>query len=217
LPSIHHLRYTDVEAQIVADAEIGIHAAIPTAHQNAPALIGVHAALPTVHQDAPALIATHAADASAHHAKYTDAEARAVHSPMSIPASCFVPWVDTYDFTRNNIQLRSRVSLTLQIFAAGLIFLNSITISKLTLFGYRDDGASTLRIRLLRSDFAGAVVTVADVIADWTDGYGSIYDASIDYAVVDIVNYFYTLELRIEPNDSVFDVRLLAAQIEFTG
>jgi hypothetical protein len=45
LPSIHHLRYTDVEAQIVADAEIGIHAAIPTAHQNAPALIGVHAAL----------------------------------------------------------------------------------------------------------------------------------------------------------------------------
>jgi hypothetical protein len=45
------------------------------------ALIGInvaaHAALPTVHQDAPALIATHKADASAHHAKYTDAEARA--------------------------------------------------------------------------------------------------------------------------------------------
>ena len=38
--------------------------------------VATHAALPTVHQNAPALIATHKADASAHHVKYTDAEAR---------------------------------------------------------------------------------------------------------------------------------------------
>ncbi len=46
----HHARYTDAETAAVADAAIA-----------------VHAALPTVHQDAPALIATHKADPSAHH------------------------------------------------------------------------------------------------------------------------------------------------------
>lgn len=44
----------------------------------ADAAIAAHAALPTVHQDAPALILTHKGDASAHHARYTDAEAATV-------------------------------------------------------------------------------------------------------------------------------------------
>jgi len=39
--------------------------------------LAIHAALPTVHQDAPALIGVHAAIAAAHHVKYTDGEARA--------------------------------------------------------------------------------------------------------------------------------------------
>lgn len=43
----------------------------------ADAAIAAHAALATVHQDAPALINTHKGDASAHHARYTDAEADA--------------------------------------------------------------------------------------------------------------------------------------------
>ncbi|MBA7575418.1 hypothetical protein ES708_17247 [subsurface metagenome] len=49
-PDAHHAKYTDAEATAVAAAAIA-----------------VHAALPTVHQDAPALIATHKADPSAHH------------------------------------------------------------------------------------------------------------------------------------------------------
>lgn len=52
----HHAKYTDAEA----DAR-------------AAALISTHAALPTVHQDAPALISTHASNAAAHHAKTIDA------------------------------------------------------------------------------------------------------------------------------------------------
>jgi len=75
--SAHHIRYADAEAQAVADARIAIHAALPTVHQDAPALIATHAALPTVHQDAPALILAHKGDAAAHHARYTSAEARA--------------------------------------------------------------------------------------------------------------------------------------------
>lgn len=41
------------------------------------AALAVHALIPTAHQDAPALILTHKGDASAHHPKYTDAAARA--------------------------------------------------------------------------------------------------------------------------------------------
>lgn len=46
----HHTRYTDAEADARADAKVA-----------------AHAALPTVHQDAPALIATHGGDPDAHH------------------------------------------------------------------------------------------------------------------------------------------------------
>ena len=74
LPSIHHVKYTDAEAQAVADAQIATHAALPTVHQDAPALIATHAAIATAHQDAPALILTHKGDASAHHQRFTAAE-----------------------------------------------------------------------------------------------------------------------------------------------
>jgi len=100
----HHAKYTNAEAEAVADVQIGIHAALPTVHQDAPDLIlthkgdadahhakytnaeaeavadvqiGIHAALPTAHQDAPDLILTHKGDADAHHAKYTNGDARA--------------------------------------------------------------------------------------------------------------------------------------------
>ncbi|GAG61600.1 unnamed protein product, partial [marine sediment metagenome] len=48
------------EITLSASGEIATHAALPTVHQNAPALIQFHAELPTVHQNAPALILTHA-------------------------------------------------------------------------------------------------------------------------------------------------------------
>ena len=48
---------------------IATHAAIATAHQDAPTLIATHAAIATAHQDAPGLIATHAAISDAHHAQ----------------------------------------------------------------------------------------------------------------------------------------------------
>ena len=67
----HHTKYTDAEAEAVADTQIATHAAIADAHH-------------TKYTDAEAeavadtQIATHAAIADAHHAKYTDAEAEAV-------------------------------------------------------------------------------------------------------------------------------------------
>jgi hypothetical protein len=217
LPDVHHARYTDVEAQIVADAEIGIHAAIPTAHQNAPALIGVHAALPTVHQDAPALIATHKADASAHHAKYTDAEARAALSPISIPGAAFVPKLDTYDWIIDDLFIRNRAALTLQEFFAPVSLPNGATITSVTLYAYRDDALSSLQLYLRRITHVAAHTILASCLADWTDGYGDISDSTIDTPIVNNADYGYVLELRLEPNNNVYDCWLVCAKIEFTG
>ena len=74
LPSIHHARYTDAEATAAAAVLIATHAAISTAHQDAPGLIATHTAIATAHQDAPALILAHKGDADAHHAKFTITE-----------------------------------------------------------------------------------------------------------------------------------------------
>lgn len=49
LPSAHHTKYTDAEADARAVALIAVHAALPTVHQDAPALIAAHAALAAVH------------------------------------------------------------------------------------------------------------------------------------------------------------------------
>lgn len=78
----------------MADTEDYSEEATPTAHHEShekdgddetsvaglsgvTAALAVHALIPTAHQDAPALISTHKGDASAHHAKYTDVNARA--------------------------------------------------------------------------------------------------------------------------------------------
>jgi len=57
LVSVHHLRYTDLEAAAAAAALILIHNADAVAHQDAPQLILDHKGDAVAHQNAPALIA----------------------------------------------------------------------------------------------------------------------------------------------------------------
>jgi len=240
----HHAKYTDGEAQAVADTQIATHTAIATAHQDAPALIlthkgdasahhqrytaaevtviadaliNTHAALPTVHQDAPALILTHKGDASAHHVKYTDAESRALLSPLSVPPGAFSSYLDTQDFTNTLSVLQNRVSLLAQYFITPVFFPNAVTITKLTLYGYRDDAASLLCINLYRIHHLGGSVIMATVTSNWTTGWSSLYDDSITNPVIDNDLYSYGLDVALNPNDSVDDVKLSGVKIEFTG
>ncbi|KKN14782.1 hypothetical protein LCGC14_0992680 [marine sediment metagenome] len=53
----HHVKYTDAEAQSVADTQIGTHAGLPTVHQDAPALIATHKALANDHHVQTSLVA----------------------------------------------------------------------------------------------------------------------------------------------------------------
>jgi len=242
--SAHHARYTDGEAVTQADARIAIHSALPTVHQDAPALIafhaaivaahharytdgeaiiqadariGIHAALPTVHQDAPALILTHKGDASAHHAKYTDAEARVLHSPISIPATAFIPALDTYAFVMESRFLYNRGVLSEQIFYAPLYFPHAVTITKLTLYGYRIDAAAIMTLILQLTDRGTTTVDMATVTANWTTGYSNLSDETISFALIDNTTRGYMLKLILNPNDSDSEIRLSGAMIDFTG
>uniref|UniRef100_A0A6H1ZQ68 Uncharacterized protein n=1 Tax=viral metagenome TaxID=1070528 RepID=A0A6H1ZQ68_9ZZZZ len=179
--------------------------------------LAAHALLPTVHQDAPALILTHKGDAGAHHAKYTDAEARATLSPISVNPAVMVPGIDTYDYIASEIQLKHRTSLTEQYFLALVQFPNGVTITKLTLYGVRLDAAAIMRLTLLRVSWAGAEVNMAFVTANWTTGASSGSDSTINSPIVDTDNYTYCLILTLDPNDSVEDVRFTGAKIDFTG
>jgi len=211
LPSIHHVRFTPGEAR---DAINNIFGADGRANANinldghklenvAAAVFGTdgvrlqcvtsristHADLPTVHQDAPALIATHSAIAAAHHAKYTNAEARAVHSPLSVSAHDFIPSQDTYDFVLSSGLLRHRTTLTVQYFDTGIILPHGVTVTKVTLFGWRDDAAASLVLYLIRANRAGGISVMASVSANWTTGYSSRADTTITNPVIDNINY----------------------------
>lgn len=179
--------------------------------------LAAHKILPTVHQDAPGLIETHRLVAGAHHAKYTDAEARSLWSPMSIPPASFFPRYDTYDWYLTTSYLRNRAVLTTQYYIAPVIFPPGITITKLTLYGYRDDVSSSMRLRFYRVNRTAGSSLMADILCDWTTGWSSLYDDSISYAVIDNIGYSYALFLDLNPNDDVLDVRLSGAKIEFTG
>ena len=199
IAAAHHARYTDGEAQDVADAQIA-----------------THAALPTVHQDAPALILTHKGDASAHHAKYTDAEARSLFSPISYGPSAFTPERDFYDWVQDGQTLTNRTILTAQNYHNNVIAPNGSIITKITLYGYRDDADAALQLLLVKIDRIAGSVLMASVVADWTTGYDSGYVDYINFATIDNNNYSYDLIVVLNPNDNVADVKFSGAMIDFT-
>ena len=239
LPSIHHVKFTAAEARAainnifgadgVADSHIsmGGHNLQSVANPTVPldavnygfasGLITNHAALPTVHQDAPGLIETHRLVAGAHHAKYTDAEARALHSPLSVAPSSFFPRYDTNDWELGTSYIKNRITLNAQNFYAGLFFPDNITITKVTFYAYRTDALATIQLQLLRNNRAGTSNIMSSLIPDWTSGYSSMYDDSISNDVVDNSLYFYFLQLYINPNDSTLDALLSGVKIDFTG
>ena len=59
-------------------------------------------------------------------------------------------------------------------------------------------------------------ITLAEVIADWTDGDSSGYDDTIDNPVIDNLSYWYFLEATLDPNDDTFDVALQRVQIDWS-
>lgn len=133
---------------------------------------------------------------------------------VSIPPAAFVPTTDTQDWLIDGGKVRNNAVLDLQRFYAPAIFPNGVTVSKLTLYGFRNDPLATMVLELRRAGRVGSHTLMAQCTADWTDEYGSIYDDTITDPVIDNANYSYLLELSLHPNDAAQDVWLTGAVIE---
>ena len=133
---------------------------------------------------------------------------------VSIPAAAFVPSLDTYDWTISYETLWNRASLELQAYYAPVNLPHGATVSKLTLYGYRDDALASLELFMWRMDRITGGMEMAYINADWALGWGSGYDDTIVSPVIDTENYSYVLDVRLDPNDDASEVRFSGAKIE---
>ena len=136
-------------------------------------------------------------------------------SPLSIPTTAFVPSLHTYDWTINGMYVRNGTTLTSQTFWAPVYLPHKATALKLTLYGQRTTVGSELTLYFRRSPRAGADDIIAQVTADWSDGYGSISVDITTYGVIDNENYMYCVSVNIDPDASVLDCQLTGAVIEW--
>lgn len=135
--------------------------------------------------------------------------------PLSIHPAAFVPQLDSYDWAVDAVRLRNRVALSTQEYIAPINLPNGASITKVTLYGYRDDGAADLSIEVRRNDRAGNSGFIAEVVADWTDGYGSKSEEDIDNAQINNTAYGYSVRVHLNPNDDVGDCQLTGVEIEW--
>ena len=137
-------------------------------------------------------------------------------SPITIHPSAFTPQDDTVDYHCYEGGLRRRADLAAGYFHAPVDLPHGVTVSKLILYGFRNDAAAALELILRCVTNTGSVNPMATILADWTDDNGSKEETSIGYATVDNANNSYYLYCQINPNDNVWDVILRRAVIEFS-
>ena len=135
--------------------------------------------------------------------------------PLAINPAAFVPRVDTYDWERAPEYLRNRTVLDAQNFYAPVDLPQGATITKLTLYAYRDEGLAFILVELWRADHDGITLKMAEAMADWTDGNGSVSDETVLSPVVDNENYQYSVMVGIDPNAAVAEVQLRKVQIDW--
>ena len=135
--------------------------------------------------------------------------------PFIVPAPAFVPLGSDQDWIIKLKELRNKASLSSQEFNAPVCLPNGVTVTKLTLVGYRTAEVDTLELRLIRVSSAGSEQIMATVVADWLYGYGSTETTTISYAKIDNANYFYGLRADVDPDSVVTDARFTRAVIEW--
>ena len=135
--------------------------------------------------------------------------------PLSIPPTDFVSQLDSQDWQIDPVGLRNRVATVVQYFRAPVHLPHGAVVTKLTLYGYRLAAGDLITLTLDRNDRVGNAVALATLSADWTGGYGSKYDDTIEYATIDNENYDYSLTTTISPDTSADDVRLTGVLIDW--
>jgi len=140
---------------------------------------------------------------------------RGFPKPLTISPGAFVPELDTNDWSIDEYALKNRAVFTRQYFHAGVILPHGATVTRMTLYGYRDDVNSSMELTLWRSNRQGVVDRVGYAMGNFTGGYGNISDVDIDNPVIDNINYTYSLHFSMNPNDSVEDCYLTGVVIDW--
>ena len=135
--------------------------------------------------------------------------------PLPIGPGEFVLSLDTYDWEIGSLFLRNRTTLTSQWFYAPVFLPHGATVIKFRLKGYRTAAGAILKLRLIRAIAGEESSIVADLLADWTGGIGSIETTDIAYPTIDNDTYYYFLWLNVEPDAAVDDVRFYRAVIDW--
>jgi len=78
-----------------------------------------------------------------------------VLSPISINACHFMPGLDSYDWNISDGVLTNRASLDVAYYWGSVFFPHGAVVTKMTLYGYRNDVSSTLGIYIKRLSNTG--------------------------------------------------------------
>ncbi|GAH54300.1 unnamed protein product, partial [marine sediment metagenome] len=142
--------------------------------------------------------------------------AGAYPSPISINPSAFLPVTDTVDYICDGKLIKPRESLDGLDLYASVHLPHAVTVTKVTLFAYRDDDEACLDLVLRQVHPLGTVHDMCIIEADWTDGDNNASNETISYPIIDNTAYSYSLYICMEPNDNINDVQFMRAQIDFS-
>ena len=135
--------------------------------------------------------------------------------PFILGGANFIPEQQTYDWLITGSDLRNDTSLTPQHFHTNYLLPNGVTVNKITLYGFRNDALAEMTVRFYRFSRDGTTELMCDVIADWTDGDGSLEQSTINYPVIDNENYAYAIRVTMDPNDATSDIKFRFLRIDW--
>ena len=136
--------------------------------------------------------------------------------PLSIPPSAFGPYIETQDWYKNYMELRSNTILTPQDFYAPFFLPHGVTIKKVTLYGRRISATDNLTLYLYRNNPLVGQEQLCVLAADWTDGFGSIYTETITTPKVDNESYNYCAKAILDPDTAAADIYLTGVKIDWS-
>lgn len=137
-------------------------------------------------------------------------------NPLSIHACQFNPVDDEKDYVCDQTGLSRRASLDSAVFWAPVLFPNAATVTRVTVYAFRDDASAPMSVYLYRVTNIGGSAIMAYISVDWTGGNSNKFDSSIDDPLIDNDTYSYCLRCYMNCNDSVDDLKLYRVKIDFT-
>lgn len=137
--------------------------------------------------------------------------------PFTIYGAAFVPATSADDWGQGDVYLKNLTTVGWQIFYAAVYLPQGARVTKVTLYGYRDDPLASMILQMNRISNGGGVANLmAEITADWTGGDGSGFDDTIDEPVIDNENNAYQLSLELTPNADVTEVQFNQAKIDWS-